>query len=163
MVRFRIRLSVLVAGLFLALTGAVSASDRHEGYYYPPVTSEEVFERVIRDVPPAGREVRADFVTMLTLAQLSAPANPRFVFFAKGDRSEKLMVVALDDDIFRTLFRARAVLAQMTSNVRGGDFFRDQDLQFIGTFYDMLQMLGFETLIISDGENWSHKVVFSQE
>ena len=72
-------------------------------------------------------------------------------------------LLALDDDVFATLYRARAVMAQMTVNVRDGGFFVDQNLQFVATFYDLLQLLEFDTLVISDGKSWSHKVDFVRE
>ena len=86
--------------------------------------------------------------------------DPRFVFFAKGSDAKHLSVVALDDGVFSTLFRARAVLAQMTSNMRNNDFFRQQELQHVATFFDLLQLMEFDTLVISDGETWSHQVNF---
>jgi hypothetical protein len=98
------------------------------------------------------------FVTTLTISQLKAPESPRFVFFAKGDDAKHLNVIALDDEVFSTLFRARALLAQMTSNMRNNDFFIDQNLEFSATFYDFLQFMEFDTLVISDGETWAHQV-----
>ena len=73
----------LLAALFAA--NVAYANERYEEYYYPKVTSAEEFTRVIRQSPPAGKSVRVDFVTNLTVAQLQAPESPRFVFFAKGD------------------------------------------------------------------------------
>lgn len=152
---------ILALGI-IAFAGMAAASDRHVGYYYPQVTSQETFERVIAETPPAVKEVRVDFVTMLTASQLAAPESPRFVFSTKGVESEHLILVALDDQVFKTLYRARAVLAQMTSNVRAGDFFKDQDLQFVATFFDMLQMLEFDSLVITDGATWSHQINFKR-
>lgn len=152
------------ATLVLCLSASfASAEDRYVGYYYPSITSEEVFDRVVRRVPGAGRNVRVDFINVLTTAQLAAPESPRFVFFAKGQDADELILVALDDDVFATLFRARAVMAQLTVNVRRGGFFRAQELQSVATFYDMLQLLQFDTLVISDGKGWSHKVDFKRE
>lgn len=155
-----IRLIIVMTALFAATAGV--ASDRYAGYYYPEITSTEEFSRVIRDSSAANKEVRVDFVTSLTAAQLAAPESPRFVFFAKGDDAKHLTVVALDDDVFSTLYRARAVLAQMTSNMRNNEFFRQQNLQFVATFYDFLQLMDFETLVISDGETWAHQITFTQ-
>ncbi len=45
--------------------------------------------------------------------------------------------------------------------MRGTDFFRQQNLQFEGTLYDMLQVMGFKTLTISDGATWAHRVNFT--
>ncbi len=152
--------------LFLALIVAVpaaTAQERYEGYYYPDVTSQEQFTRVIRDGPPPNKGVRVDFVTNLTAAQLAAPESPRFVFFAKGADAKHLNIIALDDEIFSTLFRARAVMAQMTSNMRNNAFFRDQGLEFVATFYDLLQIMEFDTLVISDGATWAHQVNFYRD
>ncbi|MEL6463705.1 MAG: hypothetical protein AAFQ58_01950 [Pseudomonadota bacterium] len=153
------RLLALIATFtFFAVTA--QAQERYEGYYYPEVTSTEDFTRVIRQAPDSSKGVRVEFVTNLTVAQLAAPESPRFVFFAKGSDAKHLSVIALDDDVFSTLFRARAVLAQMTSNMRNNDFFRTQELQFVATFFDLLQLMEFDTLVISDGETWAHQVNF---
>ncbi len=152
-----------VALLSLLLSAAAAtASERYAGYYYPPITSEETFDRAIRNAPDPGRSVRVDFVTTLTAAQLAAPESPRFVFFAKGSDADRLILIALDDQIFSTLYRGRAVMAQMTSNIRNGGFFTQDNLQYVATFYDMLHLLGFQSLVISDGANWSHRVTFNK-
>lgn len=153
------RLLALIATFVFAAVTA-HAQERYEGYYYPAITSTEEFTRVIREAPQSNKGVRVEFVTNLTVAQLAAPESPRFVFFAKGSDAKHLTVIALDDDVFSTLFRARAVLAQMTSNMRNNDFFRAQELQFVATFFDLLQLMEFDTLVISDGETWAHQVNF---
>jgi len=147
----------------IALATPAAAQDRYEGYYYPDVTSQEEFSRVIRQGPPSNKGVRVEFVTNLTIAQLAAPESPRFVFFAKGSDAKHLTLIALDDEVFSTLFRARAVMAQMTSNMRNNDFFRAQGLEFVATFYDLLQLMEFDTLVISDGETWAHQVNFYRD
>lgn len=151
---------IAAVGLIIAAT-LVGANERYVGYYYPEITSTEAFTRVIREAPPSGKDVRVGFVTSLTVAQLAAPESPRFVFFAKGADAKHLIVVALDDDVFSTLYRARAVLAQMTSNLRNNELFRQQNLESVVTFYDLLQFMDFETLVISDGETWAHEVTFA--
>ena len=153
-------LKYLTIAAALIFASPLAAEERYEGYYYPEISSSETFERVISDAPPASRGVRVDFVTNLTIAQLAAPESPRFVFFAKGSEAETLVVVALDDEVFRTLYRARAILAQMTSNVRQNDIFRQESLKFTATFFDLLQLLEFETMVISDGDSWAHQVTF---
>lgn len=153
-------LALILSFAFAAVTA--SAQERYEGYYYPEVTSKEDFTRQIRQAPTSSKGVRVEFVTNLTVAQLAAPESPRFVFFAKGSDAKHLTVIALDDDVFSTLYRARAVLAQMTSNMRNNDFFRSQELQFVATFFDLLQIMEFDTLVISDGETWAHQVNFTR-
>lgn len=152
---------VLACAVALAATAArADADDRHEGYYYPEVTSTETFERPRADVPQADRDVRVTFVTGLTRAMLDAPDTPPYVLFAKGAEAEKLILIGLDGDMFKTLYRARAVLARLTSNARGAEFFVNSQQHTTATFFDLLVLLGFESLVISDGENWAHQVVF---
>lgn len=151
----------LILGLAFAtmLAAPAMADDPREGYYYPPITSQEIFARRLPGTPAADRNVRTGFITEITKAQLAAPETPRFVIFAKGQNAKHMIIVALDDDIFRTLFRARAVLAQLTSNARGTAFFRKANLQFVATWFDLAKMLGFGDIVISDGVSWSHRVV----
>lgn len=151
--------------MLFAVTIAVSfagsaMADAQESYYYPPISSEEVFSRDLGAAPPAGREVRVGFATQITRAQLAAPESPRFVIFAKGDEAQHMIIVALDDQVFKTIYRARAVLAQLTSNARSTDFFVENGFQSTATWFDLAKLLGFDDLIISDGITWSHRVVF---
>ncbi len=138
---------------------AALAQDHRIGYYYPAITSEEIFERTINNTPPADRAVRTNFITEITKAQLAAPDNPRFAIFAKGRSAQHMIIVALDDEIFRTLYRARAQLAQLTSNARSTDFFINNNIQFVATWFDLAKLLGFKDIVISDGVVWSHKIV----
>ncbi len=144
----------------LLLTTAVAAEDRYVGYYYPEITSEETFDRVVRASQGAGKAVRVDFINIITTAQLEAPESPRFVFFAKGEDAATLILTALDDEVFSTLYRARAIMAQLTVSVRKGGFFREEELEYVATFYDLLQLMGFDELIITDGQDWAHRVNF---
>ncbi len=135
--------------------------DRQEGYHYPPVETEEDFTRhLIADAPPADADLRERFVTLITRAQLDAPETPRFVVFAKGTDSKRLIIVALDDQVFRTIFRARAVLAQLSSNLRESPLFVQRGLDTTATFFDMLQLLDFDSLTVTDGVEWSHRIHF---
>ena len=97
---------------------------------------------------------------MVTTAQRAAPANPRFAIFAKGEGSRRLIMVGLDDGGFKTLYRARAILAQMTYSLRNSPFFKDQGIEATATLFDVLQLMDFESLTLTDGETWSHRVYF---
>jgi hypothetical protein len=144
----------------LAIGVAGAAVAQEDNYYYPSISSSEVFTRELGTAPPASRSVRVNFATQITKAQLAAPDSPRFVIFAKGDEAQHMIIIALDDQVFRTLFRARAVLAQLTSNARATDFFIERGIEFHATWFDLVRLLGFEDLVISDGATWSHRVVF---
>lgn len=154
---------LFIALIFTVLAAAASAEERYVGYYHPEITSEETFERVIRSAEQTGRPLRVDFVNVLTKAQLEAPESPRYLFFAKGTEAKTLILVGLDDEIFATIYRARAILAQLTVSVRTGSFFEAQDLQYVATFLDLLQMMEFDELLITDGKTWTHRVDFIRE
>lgn len=150
--------AVLAAAM--ATVAAPAAADDRAGYYYPPITSVEVFDRMIAAVPAADRATRIGFVTQVTTQQLQADAHPRYAVFAKGGEAEEIIIVALDDAVFKTLFRARAVMAQLSAPARTTEFFVRNALSDRATFYDMLKIMGFESLTLSDGESWSHQVTF---
>ena len=78
--------------------------------------------------------------------------------FAKGDDAEKLIIVALDDGVMRTLFRARAVLAQMTAVARSTSMFNDMGVADSYTFFDLAKMLGFKQITVSDGVTYAHQI-----
>ncbi len=150
--------SLLSLAVVAVLTLPAMAEDTRAGYYYPAITSEETFSRSINNPPPANRAIRTAFMTEITKAQLAAPEAPQFSIFAKGSAADHMIIVALDDEIFRTLYRARAVLAQLTSNARGTEFFKSNDLQFVATWFDLAKMLGFKDIVISDGDVWAHRI-----
>lgn len=145
--------------ILLVSSMAAAAEDRREGYYYPQITSEEVFDRTLIRAPDAISEVRTAFITEITKALLKAPANPRFSIFTKGEKDRHMIIVALDDDVFKTLYRARAILAQLTSNARSTPFFQANNFQFEATWFDLAKLLGFEDIVITDGDTWAHKIV----
>ncbi|MEM9099806.1 MAG: hypothetical protein AAGC79_14935 [Pseudomonadota bacterium] len=152
------RLALFAA--LLAATATLAQSASKENYYYPAVNSEETFERdITENPPPADRAVRIAFTTQITKAQLAAPETPRFAVFAKGGAAEHMIIVALDDQVFKTLFRARAVMAQLTANARSTDFFIKNGIAAHATWFDLAKLLGFEDIVISDGDLWAHRVV----
>ena len=157
----RILQATILAGLLAVPVVPASAEDRHEGYYYPPLTDKaEQYEAKAKVLPEANRALRVAFVTDLTRQQFAGPYPPQYAIYAKGSEAEKLIIVALEDDIFRTLFRARTVLAQLTAHARSTEFFKSNSVDDYFTFFDLCRLLGFEQLTISDGQTWSHRIGF---
>ena len=157
-----LRIATAVFVFFLAGMVTASAEDLGQRYYFPDITSQETFDRVLVEGQEANKEVRVGFTTSITNAQLAAPESPRFVIFAKGAEAEKLIMVALDDEVFKTIYRARAMFAQLTSNVRANFFAGDERLAANATFFDMLQMMEFKSLVVTDGLTWTHKIHFAR-
>ena len=158
----RFKLVLGVHALLLLLAGPVLAAetDRHSGYYYPPLTSQEVYEARAVVMPDASSDMRLTFVTGLAYQQNNRTYPPTFVMFAKGEKFERLIIVAVGSHGFRGIYQARAMLAQMTSIARGTPMFRDNGLQDVLTFLDFARMMGFEELTISDGQSFAHRIEF---
>lgn len=157
-----IRLLLTLNLLIFASVAHANVYETSDGYYYPQITSTEEFDRVLVQTPDPAKDVRIDFVNSVTKASVESQSAPQFVFFAKGEFAQKLYIIAVNDEVFKTIYRARAVLARTTSILRSGNFLAKQDLQSIGTFFDLLQIMHFKTLVISDGETWAHKVTLSR-
>lgn len=95
---------------------------------------------------------------MLAMQQMSAPYPAGLAVFAKGENAEKLIMVALRDDLFDSLYRMRGVLAMMTASARSSELFRSYKVEDIFTFFDLLKLLGFEKVTLSNGRDLSHVV-----
>jgi hypothetical protein len=160
-----ISLLVLLPGAASAASGAQgtassnAAESRHEGYYYPKITTREVYKARTKPLPKMDRHERLLFVSATTQQQGSAPYAPRYVVFAKGDQAEKLIIVGLDDQTLGTLYRARALLAALSSLARLTPLLRDADLEDTLTFYDLAKLMGFSQITISDGRTHTHQVM----
>lgn len=133
--------------------------DRHAGYYYPPAqTAEDYVSRAVVHAS-ASREARLGFVTGITQQQLARPYPPPYVVFVKGDDADKLIVVAMGQNGFRTLYQARALMAQLTAVARTTTLLRELAVEDIFTFFDLARMLGFKQITVSDGDTFAHRVM----
>ena len=149
---------LMLLALLVVLSAPAAAQDRHAGYYYPVPKSEETYTARARTLPDSDRDRRLGFVVGFMAEFARDPAPQRYTIFAKGTEAEKLIIVALDDDAFATLFRARAILATLTSRVRATPLFAELGVQNLFTFYDLAKLLGFDQITISDGRSWSHRI-----
>ncbi|MHA1152831.1 MAG: molybdopterin-guanine dinucleotide biosynthesis protein A [Alphaproteobacteria bacterium] len=149
-------------GIFSAATGAAPpawAGDRHAGYYYPEPVTHEVYEARSETLPEADRATRIGFVTGIAKHVSERPYPPQAAMFAKGTEAEKLIIVALVDGRIDTLYRARAVLANMTAAARMLPAFQEMGVQDWFTFLDLAHMLGFKQITISDGRDFAHQLI----
>ena len=158
-------LVAVMAALFVlalsAVTAPAGAADRHAGIYYPEPQTREEYEARSTTLPDADRRKRIEFVNGLTAKMLAAPYPPQFVVFAKGSDAQKLIIVSLYDNAFNTIFRARALLAQLTAVARQTPYFKTTKVDDYYTFFDLLVLLGFTQLTISDGETFAYQVKFT--
>lgn len=152
-----IALGLLVAGT--AWPGAAQETDRHEGYYYPAPEITEIYTARVMTLPESSRERRIGFVTGMTQQLLGGRYAPTYAIFAKGDEAEKLIIVGLVDGQLNTIYRMRALLANLTAVSRVTPFFRENTLPEYSTFFDLLKLLGFKQLTITDGVALTHQVL----
>jgi len=154
----RLRVAMLASLLLLPFAGTALGADRHEGYYYPsPVTSETYVSRA-QVMPEAVRATRLGFVTGLTQQLLSRPYAVGYVIFAKGADAQKMIIVAQGQNGFRTLYQARALLAELTAVARSTTLLQELAVEDIFTFFDLARLLGFDQITISNGIDFSHQI-----
>jgi hypothetical protein len=152
--------SIAVAAFVLAgIAASASADDRHAGYYYPTVTSTEIYEARAATLADATRDLRVQFIVNLTQQMLSKPYAPDYVIFAKGERAEKLIIVGLSEGGgLSTIYRARATLAMLTAIARGSKLFIEFGVDDFFTFFDLAKLFGFERITVSDGKTYAHQI-----
>ena len=133
--------------------------DHHEGYYYPKPGSFEHYPARVYTLPDSDRVRRQAFVIGLTKQLVGAQYAPTYAVFAKGAGSDKLIIVALGEGQLNTIYRARALLATFTSVARSTSFFQQNTQPDESTFLDLLKLLGFKQVTISDGRAFAHQVI----
>ena len=146
--------------LLLTVAGGAVADDRHAGYYYPaPTLPPEVYKARAKTMADAARATRIGFVTAISTQNRKLPYAPPAVMFAKGSEAQKLIIVALQDGRIDTIYRARALFADMTAQSRVLPVFKELGVQDYFTFFDLLKMLGFAQITISNGRDFTHQVL----
>jgi hypothetical protein len=145
-----------LALLMAALSTPARAEDRHAGYYYPEPQSEEIYRARVPRESEADRRTRIAFTTGLTNQMLRSPSPPRFAIFAKGAEAEKLILVAVSDGSYNTLYRLRALMAMLTAYARSGPAFQGHPHPEDLTFLDLIYLIGFEQITVSDGREIAH-------
>ena len=140
-------------------TAPAAATDRHAGYYYPAPGSVHVYTARAHTLPDMNRRRRIAFVISMVTDSLTKPYAPAYAFFAKGDNAEKLIIVSNQAGQLDTVYRARALLATMTSIARTMPIFREYQVEDWFTFLDLAKMLGFEKVTLSDGDAFTHQVI----
>jgi hypothetical protein len=133
--------------------------DRLEGYYYPPVTSREVYVSRAKTLQDSTRTRRLGFVSGLTQQLANMPYAPTYAIFAKGEDATRLLIVAYGDGTIDTVYRARALFATLTGLARLTPLFQELQVEELFTFFDLCKLLGFQTITVSDGRKFTHQVV----
>ena len=133
--------------------------DRYIGYYYPKPTSTEVFESQMQTIASMDRAQRIQFVTVVSQGTIQAAYRVPYAVFAKGEKADRMIIVGMQQGELNTIYRMRALLANMTTMSRLSPFFQERTVAEDATFFDLLKLLGFRELTITDGEKLTHQVM----
>ena len=138
---------------------ATSGEDRYVGYYYPKPSSTESFESTLQTIAGVDRPQRVQFVTVMSQGTLQSAYRVPYAVFVKGEKADKLIIVGLQRGELDTVYRQRALLANMTTMARLSPFFQEHTVAEDATFFDLLKLLGFATVTITDGDKAAHQVI----
>jgi len=146
--------------LLIVLVTNVQANshDRHAGYYYPQPASREVYKARAATLAKASRKRRIVFVTELVNQMMNNPYPPPFAIYAKGEDAEKMIITSLYDNAYNTLYRMRGLLALLSARARSTPIFREYQVEDLFTYLDLLKLLGFKRLTVTDGDRFAHQI-----
>jgi hypothetical protein len=161
--------ALLLAGPALAQTkpaapaapakpAAAAADDKYIGYYYPKPNSTETYESAMQTIAGVDRAQRIQFVTVVSQGTIQSSYRVPYAVFVKGEKADKLIIVGLAPNEFGTIYRMRALLANMTTMSRMSPFFQERTVAEDATFFDLLKLLGFTSVTITDGDKVTHQV-----
>ena len=132
--------------------------DRYIGYYYPKPTATETFESSMQTIAGAERPQRIQFATVVSQGTIQSAYRVPYAVFAKGEKGDRMIIVGMQQGELNTIYRMRALLANMTTMSRLSPFFQERTVAEDATFFDLLKLLGFRELTITDGEKLTHQV-----
>lgn len=155
----RIVLASLLAVLLGIAPGAAQKRDLHAGYYYPEPNTREVYVANVPLAPDASVTSRVAFVIGLDNRQRNLNYAPTYHMFVKGADLEKLIIVAIQDDRYNSLYRMRALLASLTSLARATAIFNAAPEPHRLNFLDFCKLMGFSQVTLSDGATFSHQIL----
>jgi len=132
--------------------------DRYVGYYYPKPTSTEVFESQMQTIASMDRTQRIQFVTIVSQGTIQSAYRVPYAVFAKGEKGDKMIIVGMQAGELNTVYRMRALLANLTTMSRLSPFFQEKTVAEDATFFDLLKLLGFVSVAVAAVEKTTHQV-----
>ena len=138
--------------------GPAATEDKYVGYYYPKPNSTEIYESTMKTIDGVDRAQRIQFVTVVSQGTIQSAYRVPYAVFAKGEKADKMIIVGMQQGELNTVYRMRALLANMTTMSRLSPFFQERTVAEDATFFDLLKLLGFKELTVTDGEKVTHQV-----
>ena len=136
---------------------------RHRGPLHRLLLSQADLDRGLRIArcrpsPASSGPQRIQFVTVVSQGTIQSAYRVPYAVFAKGEKADRMIIVGLQQGELNTVYRMRALLANMTTMSRLSPFFQERTVAEDATFFDLLKLLGFPELTITDGEKVTHQV-----
>lgn len=141
---------------------ALAAEDRYIGYYYPAPEEIEIYCARVPPLVDMDKRRRVGFVIGIKEGMSNKAYDSTYAVFAKGGESEKLIIVAKTEGHLETIYRVRALLADLTNSARTTPIFEESGAPENLTFLDLLTLLGFESVTVSDGDEFTHQIEIRQ-
>ncbi len=161
MIKILTRFTLAVVSLLALPIGANASNiqDRYVGYYYPSPGQVEVYCARLPIINDISKKRRVGFIIGIKEGMNKQPYESPFTVFAKGGDSTKLIVIAKTDGYLDTVYRARALLADLSTSARTTPIFAKSKAPEELTFLDLISLLGFESVTLSNGDGFAHQVV----
>jgi hypothetical protein len=137
---------------------AAAAEDKYVGYYYPKPNQIEPYKSSMQTISGVDRAQRVQFVTVVSQGTIQSSYRVPYAVFVKGEKADKLIIVGLAPSEFGTIYRMRALLANMTTMSRMSPFFQERTVAEDATFFDLLKLLGYTSVTITDGDKLTQQV-----
>lgn len=137
---------------------APAGEDRYIGYYYPKPAAIENYASPMQTIQGVDRAQRVQFATVVSQGTIQSAYRVPYAVFVKGEKADKMIIVGLQPGEMNTIYRARAVLANMTTMSRLSPFFQERTVAEDANFFDLLKLMGFQQITISDGDKFAHQV-----
>jgi len=145
----------------LALAAALlapgfSSAQLGADHYYSSPTVTETYAPSTSALVDANERQRNRLVAGIVNALLVRPHPLSFALFSIGEGATELVLVSRREGQFDTPYRARAMLEVMNVLTHSSRFVSSLGLDDSVGFLDMLHMLGFTGVTISDGASYTH-------
>ena len=130
-----------------AAAAAPAGEDKYVGYYYPKPTTVENYTSAMQTIAGAERAQRVQFVTVVSQGTIQSAYRVPYSVFVKGDKAEKLIIVGLQPGELNSIYRIRAILANMTTMSRLSPFFQERTVAEDANFFDLLKLLDRKSVV----------------
>ncbi len=145
--------------IILSCSGtAFAAEDSHAGYHYPTPQTRESYVARAPALQNITKRSRVAFTVGLNSQQNKRSFAPGYHIFVKGARAEKLIIVAVGDGRYDTLFRLRALLASLTADARTSPLFQQAPNPENLNFLDLCSAIGIKRVTLTDGDKIAHRI-----